>query len=144
MILSYLNSGAKNYSILLTYDVIMMSSLLAGSPPPEPPAQLMGAVINSTSVELMWVAPSNQGPNEITGYTLSYKTSVGQIITVDENLGVEQRTYEVIDLEAGMTYTFRVAAVNMFGAGPLANLTLTLPGKEVDKRKFLSILQYTV
>lgn len=115
----------------------MTSPLLAGSPPPEPPAQLTGAVINSTSVELMWVAPSNQGPNEITGYILSYKTSVGQIISVDENVGVEQRTYEVVNLEAGMTYTFRLAAVNIFGAGPLANLTLTLPGSEVSKGKNL-------
>ena len=115
----------------------MTSSLLAGSPPPEPPAQLTGAIINSTSVELMWVAPSNQGPNKITGYILSYKTSVGQIISIDENVGVEQRTYEVVNLEAGMTYTFRLAAVNTFGAGPLANLTLTLPGSEVSKGKNL-------
>ena len=113
----------------------MTSCFLAGSPPPEPPAQLTGAVINSTSIELTWVAPTNLGPNEITGYTLSYKTSVGQIVVVNKSIGVEQTTYEVFNLQAGMTYTFRLAAVNVFGAGPSANLTITLPGREGDKGK---------
>ena len=64
---------------------------------------------------------------------MSYKTSAGQIFVVDERIGVEQRTYEVINLEAGMTYTFNLAAVNAFGAGPSANLTITLPGGEEGK-----------
>lgn len=122
----------------------MTSCLLAGSPPPEPPAQLTGAVINSTSVELTWVAPNNQGPNEITGYTLSYKTSVGQIVVVDESIGVEQTTYEVFNLQAGMTYTFRLAAVNVFGAGPSANLTITLPGGEGEKGKLILTERHSI
>lgn len=78
-------------------------------------------------MQLTWTAPNNQGPNEITGFKLSYKTSAGQIVVVDENIGVDQRTFEVLNLQAGMTYTFRLAAVNVFGAGPSANLTVTLP-----------------
>lgn len=68
-----------------------------------------------------------------------YKTSVGQLVFVDDGLGVDQRSTEVHELQPGMTYNFRLAAVNVFGPGPPANFTVTLPGGEKSLGKWKSI-----
>lgn len=88
--------------------------------------------INSTAVQLTWVAPNNMGPNEITGYSLSYQTAVGQVIPVDLDIGPDQRSFVVTDLEPGRTFTFRLSAKNVHGTGHPANSTVRLPGGEQE------------
>lgn len=80
----------------------------------------------------MWSPPNNTNPNDITGYSLFYKTSVGQVISVDMYIGPEERSAMITGLQPGRMYTFRVAANNTFGAGTPANFTLTLPGGEEE------------
>ena len=102
--------------------------LSAASPPSHPPSQLSHTVINSTTVYLTWEVPENYSSNDITGFSLVYKTSVGQVIPVDTNIGPEVRSIEVTDLLPGARYTFRLSLLNQHGAGPSRNLTITLPG----------------
>ena len=55
---------------------------------------------------------------------------MGQVVLIDGDLGAERRSVHVnvSDLQPGMTYTFRLAAVNRFGPGTPVNFTITLPG----------------
>lgn len=114
------------------------SHLSIASPPLELPSQLTYTIINSTAILLMWAAPNTTDPDEITGYCLSYKTSIGQVIPVDADIAANQRSVVVTDLQPGRTYTFRLCAKNVYGAGPPANLTIQLPGEE-EKGKDLNL-----
>ena len=110
-------------------------SVSAASPPLYPPSQFSHTIINSTSVSLTWEVPANYSANEITGFSLVYKTNVGQVIPVDTDIGPEVRSTEVTDLTPGSTYTFRLSLLNQFGVGPSRNITVTLPGGEEEIRK---------
>ena len=114
-----------------------MSSLIA-SPPTELPSHLSYTVVNPTSILLMWAAPNTTNLGEITGYCLSYKTNVGQVIPVNTDIRPNQSSIVVTDLRPGRTYTFRLCAKNVYGAGPSANLTIQLPAAEAEKGKGIS------
>lgn len=86
----------------------------------------------------MWAAPNSTNLDAITGYCLSYKTNVGQVIPVEADIGRNQSSIVVTDLQPGMTYTFRLCARNVYGAGPSTNLTVQLPGGEGEKGKGIS------
>ena len=80
---------------------------------PNPPANLI-ALAGNSEVSLTWDAPLSDGGTAVTGYALSYQAGGGGWVTVDAGLSP---SYTVLGLTNGVSYDFRVAAVNSVGQG---------------------------
>lgn len=103
---------------------------------PGAPTELAAAATSTTVARLQWSAPASDGGAAITNYRIQYSQDSGSTYT---SLGdAEGTSTDVIDLTPGVTYQFRVAAVNSVGVGtfsqPSAPLVMpteviTVPGK---------------
>ncbi len=81
---------------------------------PSAPINLI-ALAGDSEVSLTWDAPLSDGGLAITGYVLSYKAS-NDAAWVTVNAGFNP-SYTILGLQNGMTYHFRVAAINAVGIG---------------------------
>ena len=74
----------------------------------------------STSLEIDWTYPDDDGGSPITGYIVEYRTTVAPpntpFVEVSRSGTVSRQT--ITGLEAGTSYDVRVAAVNAQGTGP--------------------------
>ena len=64
---------------------------------------------------LTWTAPANVGGTPVTGYFVEYKASGGSWTTATSNTASASTSYTVTGLSGGVTYTFRVSAINAAG-----------------------------
>ena len=101
---------------------------------PSKPTGLV-ATANYTSVSLSWTAPSDNGGNAITGYTVDYAKSNDTWQTQDSaSINNSTRETTIIGLTSSTQYNFRVAAINNVGQGAysanttIQTVTITLPG----------------
>ena len=96
------------------------------TPAPQPPGVPSGvaAVAGNHSAKVTWAAPTSTGSGEISGYEVSWY--VGS--TLQDVLWVEASVTSVVvpDLTNGTGYTFRVAAINEHGNGPMSPATATV------------------
>ena len=82
---------------------------------PIAPTNLSGTP-GSTSVALMWTAPSDNGGSPITSYEVKvYENGILQVVFTTSNANT---SYTVTGLNTGTAYTFTVAATNAIGTGP--------------------------
>jgi fibronectin type III domain protein len=82
---------------------------------PYPPTRVNASAVNTSAVHLVWTAPATDDGSAITGYTISYSTSLSGPWT---NLSVPNvLKTNVTGLASGTTYYFRVAATNAVGTG---------------------------
>ena len=92
-------------------------SVTTGSVPSAP--RNLAAVAGNGTVTLTWSAPSNDGGWPVTGYRVYRGTAAGGEVLV-ATLG-NVLTFEDGGLTNGITYFYRVSAVNAVGEGPLSD-----------------------
>jgi len=91
---------------------------------PSEPLDLV-AVGEESSIVLSWTLPLNDGGNAVTGYNIYRGTAAGEeafIAYVENGL-----TYTDIDVEVGVTYYYKVTAVNSAGEGAYSNEASAAP-----------------
>ncbi len=69
----------------------------------------------STSLTISWTPPSSNGGATILSYELAYDQSIGNYIVLGSD--ITTTTYQVKGLKFGLTYTFKVRALNSLGYG---------------------------
>jgi len=84
---------------------------------PNPPSGLTATAISSTQISLSWTAPSNNGGSVITGYKIEEKNGTGTYSVLVANTGNTNTSYSRSGLATGLTYTYRVSAINSIGTG---------------------------
>src|SRR5439155_332826 len=101
LLLSYVNQYANALGIL------------------EPPTNLTARAVSSSEIDLRWTAPSDLGGLILTGYKIYRSTSSGTE-TGYVNLG-NVNSYTNTGLTPGVTYFYKVAAINAVGVSPQSN-----------------------
>ncbi|MEX1996470.1 MAG: fibronectin type III domain-containing protein [Nitrosopumilaceae archaeon] len=96
------------------------------APPPTPspattvpnsPSGLTATTVSPTQINLSWTAPSNNGGSVITGYKIEEKNGTGTYSVLVANTGNTNTSYSRSGLTTGVTYTYRVSAINSIGTG---------------------------
>lgn len=112
-------------AILIVSSVFVFSSGSASSPPDMVTG--LEATKGDNHVSLTWTVPENEGSDEISSYII-YRGQPGRsdlFINVDD-----VTNYVDTDVTNGVTYYYRVAAVNSIGAGPKSNLVVSVPSAD--------------
>src|SRR5439155_994196 len=102
------------------------------TPPTAPSApQNLQATAGTRNATLTWDAPSSNGGSAITGYKVYRSTSSGTE-TGYASLG-NVTSFINTGLTPGVTYFYKVLAVNSVGLSPLSNEASATPSSTVDK-----------
>ena len=89
----------------------------ANEPPDAPAAPMVAPTAGSTtSLDVSWTAPANDGKPEITGYDLRYRVN-GTTPWLDGNQGVSGTSSTIASLTADTLYDVQVRATNAEGDG---------------------------
>lgn len=89
---------------------------------PGAPTGLAASEISPSQIRLSWNAPSSNGGSAITGYKIERSTDSGSTwSTISSNTQSSGTTYTDSGLGAGLTYTYRVSAINSQGTGQPSN-----------------------
>jgi len=92
---------------------------------PNTPTGLNVTKVSPSSVQLSWIAPSNNGKPSVTGYMIEYKVGSVAWSVLTANIGINT-SYVHTGLAAG-TFTYRVSAINSAGTGyPSTEASITL------------------
>ena len=92
---------------------------------PNTPTGLNVTKVSPSSVQLSWIAPSNNGKPSVTGYMIEYKVGSVAWSVLTANTGINT-SYVHTGLAAG-TFTYRVSAINSAGTGyPSTEASITL------------------
>jgi len=92
---------------------------------PNTPTGLNVTKVSPSSVQLSWIAPSNNGKPSVTGYMIEYKVGSVTWSVLTANTGINT-SYVHTGLAAG-TFTYRVSAINSAGTGyPSTEASITL------------------
>src|SRR5947208_1241415 len=99
----------------------------AAPPPPSPPSapQNLAATGGNAQVTLTWQAPASNGGSPITNYKIYRGTTSGGE-TLVATIG-NQLSYSDGGLTNGVTYYYKVSAVNNAGEGPQSNEASATP-----------------
>ncbi len=94
--------------------------------PPDPPASPAVSAQTSSRITVGWTAPSNTGRPDITGYKLSWTTTVADPVSpppaTPRSLVASVTSYVARGLDPATTYTFSVLATNDEGDGTAATV----------------------
>ena len=128
---TYSNTGLAP-STTYTYRVFAITPLVTSSPSntasattfsviqsPQPPTGLTATAASSSQISLSWTAPTDNGGSPITGYKIYRSTSSGTE-TAYVNLG-NVNSYTNTIVTPGVTYFYKVAAINALGVSPQSN-----------------------
>lgn len=102
---------------------------------PVPPAQAQNLTVTAVSgseIDLAWSAPTDNGGSPITGYKIEREFPVGGgFTTVVANTNSVATTYADTNLSPGMTYNYRIRAINAYGLSyyPSAAADAVVPAK---------------
>ncbi|MGQ0791846.1 MAG: fibronectin type III domain-containing protein [Nitrosopumilaceae archaeon] len=94
---------------------------------PNAPAGLTATASSPIQIDLVWNAPTNDGGSQITGYKIDVKTGTGAYVTLKENTGSTARTYTHTERTTGITYTYKVYAINSVGTSGPSNEASATP-----------------
>ena len=93
----------------------------------------VSAVAGNRQVNLSWTAPSSDGGAPITDYVIRYSSNNGATWTRFLDAVSSLTSSTVTGLKNGLTYVFKVSAVNRAGAGmPSTNSANVVPGAVVQ------------
>ena len=100
---------------------------------PGAPTSLSATVGSTTSIDLSWTAPADNGGRVISGYKIEVSADSGTTWTVlVATTGSTDTTYEHSGLTIGDTRHYRVSAINTVGTGAVSNTdsatAATVPG----------------
>ncbi len=99
------------------------SDFLVASGPPAAPGQPIATSRSSTSVFLQWAPPDNGG-SLITGFVLEMRVSTS--VNWSVIFTGSDTSYTKLGLTAGLTYLFRVRALNVAGVGAWSSALLVI------------------
>jgi hypothetical protein len=88
------------------------------------------ATVGNAQASLRWTAPSSSGGAAITNYLIQFSSNNGNSWTAVSRPASTATTATVTGLVNGVTYIFRVAAVNSVGTG---GFTITVPDYPVTR-----------
>ncbi len=94
---------------------------VAGAP------RFLTSVVGRERVTLSWSIPATSGSSVISDYVIEYSTDSGATWSTYNDGVSTARSVVVSPLTAGVTYTFRVRAVNLAGAGVPSNTVIAIP-----------------
>jgi len=104
-------SATRNITISSDDTIIAIYKTL-----PQSPTGLNATVITSSQINLSWTGPSYDGGSPILGYKIERSTDAGATwSTTVADTGSTQTTYSDSTINANMTYTYRVSAINSVG-----------------------------
>ena len=83
---------------------------------PGSPTQVEGQAGNS-SIALSWIAPENNGNSLIINYKIEYSINSGNTWTILSKESSKALFYNITGLTNGLSYIFRVSAINAVGTG---------------------------
>ena len=90
---------------------------------PQPPTNLSANTISSSTINLSWTAPSDNGGSAITGYMIERSTDAGSTwSTIVSNTGSTGTTYSNTGLSPRTAYTYRVSTINGIGTSMPSNI----------------------
>jgi len=90
---------------------------------PGAPTSLVANTVSSSTIDLNWNAPTNNGGSPVTAYMIERSTDNGNTwSTLVANTGTTSTTYSDTGLSSDTTYTYRVSAINSVGAGSSSNV----------------------
>ena len=130
-----LNTGVLGtYNITFTATDIAANSatatqvIIVGPTTPSAPRDL-SATPGNGEVSLSWNVPDDDGGSSIIGYQIASKTGNSDFTTFKDILGssAETQTYTAIGLTNGVTYTFKILAINSVGDGAESNEASAVP-----------------
>ena len=84
---------------------------------PGQPRNLSARAAGPNSITLDWDAPTSNGGERITGYTIRERVPNGTWITIQSNTGSTATSFERTGLQPATAYQYQVAAINRVGAG---------------------------
>lgn len=85
------------------------------------PIKLTASTKTSTSINLVWSMPSNDGNSPITGYKIESKKDNGSFSTIVEDTQSSSTTYLHTGLTKDSKYVYRVSAINSMGTSDPSN-----------------------
>ena len=90
-----------------------------GSPiTPSSPVDLTASVSSSNVINLKWVAPTNNGGAQITGYKIERNDGSGFVAIQT----IQETTYQDTGLSSAKSYSYRVSAINAAGTSEPSNV----------------------
>ena len=105
------------------------SNVVTATPIPtiaSPPRSLI-AWTYAGQVTLAWIVPSSSGGQPVTAYRIQLSTDGGRTWVNAAGIRAPTRRYTVRGLTNGVTYQFRVMALNAVGWSPVSNLVTATP-----------------
>ena len=121
------NTNNRTYIPNAPLTINSLGQLVSLIPPPPPtipdaPIALVGAGGNQ-SVTLNWTAPINTGNAAILDYLVEYSDDDGNTWSQFNRPTSTELGTIVTGLNNGISYTFRVSAINQVGAGPVSQVS---------------------
>lgn len=95
---------------------------------PQAPTSLSATSASTSQINLSWSAPSNVGVTPITGYKITRGLdgiTFGTIVSADT--GTTTTSYSDTGLAVGVTYYYKVQAINSYGVGTLSSSASAVP-----------------
>ena len=99
------------------FGMLIHDTVTSSTTPPSVPTNV-SVVAGNGQVTLSWTAPSDNGGSAVTDYTIQYSSTGGTTWTTYADSVSASTTSTVTGLTNGVSYLFRVAAMNGVGAGP--------------------------
>ena len=84
---------------------------------PTAPVHVTVANVSSTSVQLLWQQPLDDGGAPLTNYLITYHSSAEDHMTISTN-NAEVTSVQLDDLAPYTAYQIQVSAENLVGIGP--------------------------
>lgn len=84
---------------------------------PLAPTSVTTPNITATSATLSWIPPANDGGSNVSDYIIEYRPSGGTWLTYSDGVSVST-TSTVNGLTPGVSYEFRISAINSVGTSP--------------------------
>jgi len=108
--------------LLIDGYVIDDLSFTAGSTSPGQPTGLIATATSSSTIDLVWSTPSNDGGSPIIGYQIERESPIGGgFTTIVADIGSTIPMFEDTGLTSETQYNYRVSAINAMGTGSASN-----------------------
>src|SRR5579875_783710 len=90
--------------------------------PPSPPTGLAASEASSSQIDLSWNTPSSDGGSAITGYMVERSSDSGSTWSaISQDTGSTATNYSDSGLQPGITFEYRVSAINPAGTSQPSN-----------------------